>query len=490
MFYHKILLIMKGIKRIIYALCLVLFVSCCNEDFVTEDVSYKLSLEKPITASNLTLSTKIHYAIAALGRIEEQLIENPDCEKVDYQRFAHAISMLDIIKQNEVNLSTKAILEVCKNDRFYNRYNSLDEESLSYRKLLFYEYTVYLLLGNNKETTAVLDSFLSHYRSYVKNTHEKLKKISEKCFRSRGADGPSYKITLVLPNGEKTFWCGGNEFILDAAEEVGIDLPYSSRCGQDYSSAARLISGTVKMDDNILLEEEIDKGYILLDVAYPTSDCRIVTHVEEELIGKTLPGVEVVADDLSGIDWPDVDSETIDLPVEPVDEDMKIAGGGGTGGENGDLGEGMERGFCPVGDDYSGLNEKEKEFIVKHPVLAIEFYFNASKATEETEKFRQKYGLPSSSLHNGICDQYRHMLWSAFNAFKGGREYAMEFGDAHESDTINPEDERNMDLLNNYIGYNIGENAIQNGYSYEQIPELVESAIRDGKGYNLANESL
>ena len=40
----------------------------------------------------------------------------------------------------------------------------------------------------------------------------------------------SYQVTVVDAEGtESTFECADDKYILDAAEEEGVDLPYSSR---------------------------------------------------------------------------------------------------------------------------------------------------------------------------------------------------------------------------------------------------------------------
>ena len=93
-------------------------------------------------------------------------------------------------------------------------------------------------------------------------------------------------ITLQSPDGStETFECEEDVFILDALEEAGLDHQSSCRSGACSSCAMKIVEGTVNQEEQTFLDDEqMEEGYVLTCVAYPTSDTlTLLTEQEENL---------------------------------------------------------------------------------------------------------------------------------------------------------------------------------------------------------------
>ncbi|NES81125.1 MAG: 2Fe-2S iron-sulfur cluster binding domain-containing protein [Moorea sp. SIO2B7] len=77
----------------------------------------------------------------------------------------------------------------------------------------------------------------------------------------------------------------GNEYISFAAELQGVKLPTSCNAGACVTCTAKLVKGDVEHEHVFLKPHELKAKFILTCDAHPRSDCEILTHQEDALLG-------------------------------------------------------------------------------------------------------------------------------------------------------------------------------------------------------------
>lgn len=97
----------------------------------------------------------------------------------------------------------------------------------------------------------------------------------------------TYQVHLINKKREIdiTIAVEDTQTILEAAEDKGLDLPSTCRAGSCSSCVGKVVEGTLDQSEQVFLDDDqIAKGFALLCVSYPRSDCTIRTHQEAYLV--------------------------------------------------------------------------------------------------------------------------------------------------------------------------------------------------------------
>ncbi|HBE19338.1 MAG TPA: ferredoxin [Cyanobacteria bacterium UBA11149] len=94
----------------------------------------------------------------------------------------------------------------------------------------------------------------------------------------------TYTVEINHQGTTHTIEVAEDQKILEAAAAAGIELPNSCNAGVCTTCAAQLSEGSVDQSDGMGVGPQLQaEGYVLLCVAYPRSNLKIVTEKEEEV---------------------------------------------------------------------------------------------------------------------------------------------------------------------------------------------------------------
>jgi len=142
----------------------------------------------------------------------------------------------------------------------------------------------YFLCGPYDMTMGLKDS-LTQFGIAKEKIHFELFTTVEKD-TAPPADSPATKsagtkTTIILDGEETELMITGNESVLDAVLDAGLDAPYACTGGSCCTCRAKIMKGSVKMDVNYALtDQEVEDGYVLTCQSHPTSPEIIVDYDE------------------------------------------------------------------------------------------------------------------------------------------------------------------------------------------------------------------
>ena len=94
--------------------------------------------------------------------------------------------------------------------------------------------------------------------------------------------GTTFNISVQSGSDHYRFPCKIDQTVLDAAEDAGVTFDISCGVGMCTSCAVRLVEGNVRLGEGHVSGDEcLEEGLLLVCVAYPRSDLRIIKDPEQ-----------------------------------------------------------------------------------------------------------------------------------------------------------------------------------------------------------------
>jgi ferredoxin len=94
----------------------------------------------------------------------------------------------------------------------------------------------------------------------------------------------TYQVTFLGGERPVRVAVRDDQYLLDAANEAGLDLPFMCLQGWCTTCAGRVLEGQVDQSEaRRLYPQDEAAGFVLLCSAFPRSDLRILTHQREAM---------------------------------------------------------------------------------------------------------------------------------------------------------------------------------------------------------------
>lgn len=94
---------------------------------------------------------------------------------------------------------------------------------------------------------------------------------------AQATDGDPGTYAVEFVEEGHTVECAPDEYVLDAALDAGIEVPYGCLMGVCTICSGRVEGEVDQTEGAALTEDEIRRGYALTCIAYPRSDLRVWT---------------------------------------------------------------------------------------------------------------------------------------------------------------------------------------------------------------------